>query len=537
MTSRSAFHGAIRGVDAAPTNGILKFSKSLSDLMVATLDKRNLSASTAEVGRLVKNWRALLDLMPQMVFLVRDDFVIEYLNQHAKRVLGDLRGKRCQDVLCQAAVGCHPSCPLQDAFVEDAGNGEMVQTKVGDMDVEFSSVPFHGYSGDKLLMILMRDITKLKRQEQELKAFNTDVEGILRIKINELKESETVRRRLAQEVNVLKQKMSDSVPDDGMIGSSRAMRAVRDMIYQVADSGATVLITGESGTGKELVADLLRAHSSRFDKPFLKVNCNSINENLLESDLFGHEKGAFTGAATRQKGKFEIVDKGTIFLDEIGDISPRMQAMLLRVLQSGELIRVGGNAPVSVDVRILAATNVDLSKAVQEGRFRLDLYYRLNIIQIAIPPLRERKEDIVELASHFVRHYRQAFKKEIDFLPSRIIDRLLLHDWPGNVRELQNVIQRAVLLAKNKVIMEQDLVFDESQQGGGNDSYFNQIIRSIPGNSLKDLVARFENDVIAHMLAVSNGNVVQAARDLDIGKTALYDKMKRYNILAKDLKK
>jgi len=174
---------------------------------------------------------------------------------------------------------------------------------------------------------------------------------------------------------------------------------------------------------------------------------------------------------------------------------------------------------------------------VQEGRFRLDLYYRLNIIQIAIPPLRERKEDIVELASHFVRHYRQAFKKEIDFLPSRIIDRLLLHDWPGNVRELQNVIQRAVLLAKNKVIMEQDLVFDESQQGGGNDSYFNQIIRSIPGNSLKDLVARFENDVIAHMLAVSNGNVVQAARDLDIGKTALYDKMKRYNILAKDLKK
>lgn len=505
--------------------------------MVMTTERHNLSASTAEVGRLVKNWRALLDLMPQMVFLVRDDFVIEYINQHAKKILGDLRGKVCHDVLCRPAGGCNPACPLQTSLVGAARTGEVVHTKVATMDVEFSSVPFQGYSGDNLLMILMRDITQLKRQEEELKAYNTDIESILRIKINELKESESVRRRLAQEVNILKQKMQDGSPNDGMIGNSRAMRTVRDMIQQVADSGATILITGESGTGKELVADLLRAHSSRFDKPFLKVNCTAINENLLESDLFGYEKGAFTGAAARQKGKFEIVDKGTIFLDEIGDISPRMQALLLRVLQSGELIRVGGNTPVSVDVRVVAATNVDLAKAVQEGRFRLDLYYRLNIIQIVIPPLRERKEDIVELACHFVKHYRKAFKKEIDFLPSKIIDKLLLHSWPGNVRELQNVIQRAVLMAKNKVILEQDIVFDESQNGSNCDDYFNQIIQLLPGSSLKNLMAKFESDVITYMLAENKGNVAEVARDLDIGKTALYDKVKKYNIFAKDSKR
>ena len=501
-----------------------------------TLSKQSLGASTTEVRRLVKNWRALLDLMPQMVLLVRDDLVIEYMNRQAKELLGDLGGKRCSDGVCGAEKGCQ-ACPIKESFTREGNVGQVVYAKMGGMDVELSAVPFYGYSGDMLRMLLMRDVTTLKRQEQELKAFNNDVEGILRIKINELKENEVVRRKLAHEVNILKRKMKGADRDDGMIGSSRAMRAVRDMICQVADSDANILILGDSGTGKELVADALQAHSSRSDKTFLKVNCSAIHENLLESDLFGYEKGAFTGAAARQKGKFEICDGGTIFLDEIGDISPRMQASLLRVLQSGELIRVGGNSSIQVDVRVIAATNVDLAKAVQERKFRLDLYYRLNIVQISIPPLRDRKEDIVELASYFVKHYRKAFKKEIDFLPSKIIDKLLLHDWPGNVRELENVIQRAVLMSKNKVITEQDLVFDESHQGGGRDSYFSKILRAIPGSSLKDLVAQFENDVIAHLLEENNGNVVQVSRDLDVGKTALYDKMKRLKISAKELKR
>jgi transcriptional regulator with PAS, ATPase and Fis domain len=253
----------------------------------------------------------------------------------------------------------------------------------------------------------------------------------------------------------------------------------------------------------------------------------------LESDLFGYEKGAFTGAAARTKGKFEIADGGTIFLDEIGDISPKMQATLLRVLQHGEIIRVGGTTPLHVDVRVVAATNADLAKAVQDGSFRLDLYYRLNIITIALPSLRERKEDIVELTSHFIRHYQKAFKKEkIDFLPNTVIDKLLAHSWPGNIRELENVVQRAVLMARKNIITEQDIIFDEVQMRGSAD-YFNNIISGLPKASLKELIAHFEADVILHALRETKGNVMQTAEMLDLGKTALYDKMKRHEINGK----
>ena len=280
----------------------------------------------------------------------------------------------------------------------------------------------------------------------------------------------------------------------------------------------------------------MRNNSHRRDKPFLKVNCNAINDNLLESDLFGYEKGAFTGASARKKGKFEIVDGGSIFLDEIGDISPRMQSALLRVLQNGEIIRVGGNTPVSVDVRVIAATNVNLAQAVQDGSFRLDLYYRLNIINILIPPLRERKEDVVELATHFVRHYRQAFKKSIDFLPDKIINRLLMHDWPGNVRELENVIQRAVLMAKNNIITEQDLYFDVNPTGNSKGNYFQELCEKVEASSLKDVLGAFERDMILQFLQTNNGNVQKTASLLNVGKTALYDKIKRYGISAKTIK-
>jgi transcriptional regulator with PAS, ATPase and Fis domain len=267
----------------------------------------------------------------------------------------------------------------------------------------------------------------------------------------------------------------------------------------------------------------------------LKINCNTINDSLLESDLFGHEKGAFTGADSKRKGKFEVVDGGTIFLDEIGDISPRMQAALLRVLQDGDIIRVGGNSPVKVDVRVIAATNLNLAQMVQNGSFRLDLYYRLNIINISIPPLRERKEDIIDLTTYFIKKYRQAFKKEINFLPQSILDRLLLHDWPGNVRELENVIQRAVLMAKNNIITENELFFDspvEEQNQFAQKNY----IQKMDGRSLKDMVSEFEKDIILHSLEKNHGNVPNTVKQLDIGKTAFYDKMKRYSISPKTLK-
>ncbi|MFH0785384.1 MAG: sigma-54 dependent transcriptional regulator [Pseudomonadota bacterium] len=320
-----------------------------------------------------------------------------------------------------------------------------------------------------------------------------------------------------------------------MIGSSRALTELRSMVFQVAKSDATILITGESGTGKELVANLIRESSNRNNKPFLKINCNAINDSLLESDLFGHEKGSFTGADSRRKGKFEVVDGGTIFLDEIGDISPRMQAALLRVLQDGDIIRVGGNTPTKIDVRVIAATNQDLALMVQKGSFRLDLFYRLNIINISIPPLRERKEDIVDLTTHFVRKYRQAFKKEINFLPQSILDRLLLHDWPGNVRELENVIQRAVLMAKNNIITENELFFD-IQPSNQNKPLQKNYLQRIDGRALKDMVSDFEKDIILFALEKNRGNVPQTVKQLDIGKTAFYDKMKRYSILPKMLK-
>ncbi|MCB2184736.1 MAG: sigma 54-interacting transcriptional regulator [Desulfobulbaceae bacterium] len=489
-----------------------------------------------EINRLVRNWRALLDVMPEMVVLVREDRVIEYMNPSAIDVFGDLCSKKCNEYLCNDGDRCKQYCPVSQALNGKKQTG-IEETRIGTVDVEYSFAPFQGYMGDSLVMLVMRDITERKLHEMELASFHANIEEILQQKIHELKESEKIQQNLFQEINVLKRRLHSKDQADEMIGSSRKMRELREMIHQVAESGATILITGESGTGKELVANLIRKCSRRHDKPFLKVNCNTIGDSLLESDLFGHEKGSFTGATARKKGKFEIVDGGTILLDEIGDISPKMQASLLRVLQNGEIIRVGGNTPVSVDVRVLAATHVDLAQAVQEGHFRLDLFYRLNIINIPIPPLRDRKEDIVDLATYFVKHYREAFKKDIDFLPDSIIQRLLLHDWPGNVRELENVIQRAVLMAKNSIITEQDLVFDAATSKAGVVDYLNQACSQFGERSLKDLTSDFERDVIFNCLQKNSGNVQQAASELQVGKTGLYDKMKRYGINAKMVKK
>ncbi len=485
-----------------------------------------------EVDRLGKNWQALLDVMPEMVFLIRADFCIEYMNPSAIRVFGDLRKQLCHETLCVTQDGCKTACPVALAD-EGKPNGGLIEKRIGDVDVEYSFMPFEGYMGDNLIMVVMRNITQRKRHEHEIAEFHHNIERVLQLKINELKESEKVRAQLSHEVNALKGQLKKMDQTDEMVGSSKKMRELREMVYQVADSDANILITGESGTGKELVASLIRNCSGRHDKPFLKVNCNTINDNLLESDLFGHEKGSFTGANIRKKGKFEICHGGTLFLDEIGDISAKMQASLLRVLQNGEIMRVGSNESVKVDVRVIAATNVELAKAVQEGHFRLDLYYRLNIINIHLPSLRERKEDIVELASHFVKHYRAAFKKDIDFLPNKIINRLLMHEWPGNIRELENVIQRAVLMAKTNMITEQDLVFDANPSATPIGDYLGQLDEKLGDKPLKDIIADVEHDLIVHTLKKLDGNVQQTASRLNIGKTALYDKMKRYGISGK----
>jgi transcriptional regulator with PAS, ATPase and Fis domain len=379
----------------------------------------------------------------------------------------------------------------------------------------------------------MRDITDQKKHEEELSLFHSNIEAILTQKIRKLKESELVRNKLSEQLINLKSQLDNLSGDKAMIGSSRPMRDLREMVTQVAKSDATILITGESGTGKELVANLIRETSNRNKKPFLKINCNAINDSLLESDLFGYEKGAFTGAHAKTKGKFEVVADGTIFLDEIGDISPRMQAALLRVLQDGEIIRVGGNKPINVDVRIIAATNRDLALAVQEGSFRLDLFYRINIINISLPPLRERKEDIEDLVSHFVRRYRLAFKKDVNFVPRPIINKLRQHHWPGNVRELENVIQRAVLMAKNNIITEQEIFFDVPP-GAQHQEHHASIAKKFSHTPLKDILAEVERDIIVDTLKKYHGNVGKAATDLKVGKTAFYDKLKRFEITSKE---
>ena len=487
----------------------------------------------AEVQRLSTNWRTLLDAMPEMVFLLRDDCRVEYMNRSAKACFGNPCPRPVSESLKVIGATCREKLlRASDSFVD----GKIVEAVVDKTPVEYSSVPFVGYTGEKLMMLLMRNITQRKNFERELLQFNTSIETILQKKIGELQASEEMRIRLSRQVNSLKSQLGHYHKADKMVGRSRKMRELRDMIHQVSGSDATILITGESGTGKELVANLVKATSPRDDKPFLKINCNAINDSLLEADLFGYEKGAFTGATNRKIGKFEVVDGGTIFLDEIGDISPRMQVALLRVLQNGEIIRVGGTEPVRVDVRVIAATNVDLAQAVKEKKFRLDLYYRLNIINIDIPPLRERKEDIVELVSHFVNHYRDAFKKEIDFVPKSTINRLLAHDWPGNVRELENLIQRAVLMAKGKMITENDLIFDHDPTAGQQQGDSFNIDQKLGSHTLKNIVAEFEATIIQRALHKYTGNVVTAAEQLKIGKTALYDKMKQYGLSAKSIK-
>jgi Nif-specific regulatory protein len=487
-----------------------------------------------DITRLILNQKNLLETIPEMVLLVKESESIEYMNPSAKAFFGDLCKERkksspSQDKYCEALLQI-----VSDAINENRIGGTL-ETTLNQLHLEYTLAPFQGYHGDTLYWFFIRDQTETKAQFEELALFHNSIETILSHKINELKESERMRRNLSKELNTLKEHLKEQPEEGKMVGSSRALSELRDMVFQVAKSDATILITGESGTGKELVANLIRESSSRNEKPFLKINCNTISDSLLESDLFGHEKGAFTGADSRRKGKFEVVDGGTIFLDEIGDISPRMQAALLRVLQDGEIIRVGGNSPIKIDVRVIAATNRDLASMVQDGSFRLDLFYRLNIINISIPPLRERKDDIVDLVTHFIRKYRQAFKKEINFLPQSILDRLILHDWPGNVRELENVIQRAVLMSKNNTITENELIFDIMPGEELNPPHKNYL-QQLDGRPLKSMVAEVEKDFIIHALEKNHGNVVKTVKQLEIGKTAFYDKMKRYNISPKDHK-
>jgi two-component system response regulator HydG len=302
-----------------------------------------------------------------------------------------------------------------------------------------------------------------------------------------------------------------------LLGGSECMRAVQALVDRVGPSVATVLVQGESGTGKEVVATALQQRSNRRDAPFIKVNCAAIPEALMESELFGHEKGAFTGAVRAKKGRFELADGGTIFLDEIGDMSANLQMKLLRVLQEGEFDRVGGTRPVRVDVRVVAATNIELERAVAEKRFREDLYYRLRVIQIDLPPLRARKEDIPLLVEHFVRRYAAKNDKPITGLEADAMAALLEHPWPGNVRELENTIERAVVLAHGTRLRLEDLAPEMRRTAAPATVTF----------TLGTTLAEIERRMIAETLRHTLGDKVRAAALLGITARTIYRKLEQ----------
>jgi Nif-specific regulatory protein len=336
------------------------------------------------------------------------------------------------------------------------------------------------------------------------------------------------RRMVAEETHSLemenrrlRSELFSSFRPENLIGNSSAMRPIYRQIEQVSRSETTALILGESGTGKELVATAIHYHSDRAKGPFIRVNCAALSESLLESELFGHEKGAFTGALQSRKGRIESAEGGTLFLDEIGDFSPTVQVKLLRILQEREFERVGSNTTRKADVRIICATNRDLEALAREEKFRQDLFYRINVFPICLPPLRERRNDILQLADHFVERYSKALKKDVRRISTPAINMMVSYHWPGNVRELENCIERAVLLSDHGVIHAHHLP-PTLQTSETTDTFGN--------GTLEQRVDQFESDIISDALKRTSGNVASAARDLGITLRIIRYKMKKLNI-------
>ena len=329
--------------------------------------------------------------------------------------------------------------------------------------------------------------------------------------------------QLEQENIYLKERLNDRFDFSNIIGHSPAMKKLFETMALVAPSEATVIIVGESGTGKELIANAIHQNSPRKDFPFIKVNCAALPETLLESELFGHEKGAFTGAIARKQGRFQLAHNSSIFLDEIAEMAPATQAKILRVLQEREFEPVGGTQTIKVDTRVIVATNKNLEKEIQEGRFREDLYYRLNVITVEVPPLRRRREDIPLLADFFLKHYAEKNRRLIKGFTPRATDLLMRYDWPGNVRELENIIERAVIMARGEMITPLEFPFDLQDLDV---ELKESRIDLTPGRSLKEV----EKVLILRTLEEARGNRTHAAGILGISRRTLQLKLKEYGI-------
>ncbi len=396
--------------------------------------------------------------------------------------------------------------------------------KLEGRDISFVCVPIK--LGREVIGALSADRPVLEEAAlQEFARILSIVASLIAQAVRLRRSAQEERERLMEENLRLQEELKDRFKPSNIIGNSKAMQEVYHMISQVSSGDTTVLLRGESGTGKELVAHAIHYASSRAGKPFIKVNCAALPESVIESELFGHEKGAFTGAVSERKGRFELAHGGTLFLDEIGDLSPAVQIKLLRVLQEREFERVGGTQTLKTDVRLLAATNRNLEDLIQKELFRQDLYYRLNVFPIHIPPLRERRTDILLLADHFAEKYSKASHKDVRRISTPAIDMLMAYHWPGNVRELENCVERAVLLSDDGVIHGHHLPpTHQTAEATGT---------SIPRGSLEATLERVEKELIIEALKSSRGIMARAAAALGLTERIMGLRIQKYGIDAR----
>jgi len=411
-----------------------------------------------------------------------------------------------------------------DISTAESANDALTRMADGHWDVALVDIKMHGTDGielqrrmhevdPELTVIIMTGYASVETAVTALKngAYDYVTKPLDPEEIAHLVKNALTHKRTQQENLLLRETVAEVARPEEIVGQSAAMAKVFDAIETVGPTDANVLITGESGTGKELVARAIHQASPRRFHPLVVIHCGALTETLLESELFGHEKGAFTGAQYRKKGKFEIAEGGTVFLDEIGDISLKTQTDLLRVLQEHEIVRVGGNQPLKVDFRCVAATNKDLDKLIEEGSFRPDLFYRLNVFRIELPPLRERRDDIPLLVNHFVRKFSLQMNKKINRVAPSAMNVLQQQVWAGNIRELENAVERAMVVAQEPEIRDQDFVFKSTVPNGG-------------PKSLDEV----EKAHILRTLESCNWNQSRAAEVLQIDRVTLHHKLKRY---------
>ncbi|MBD3219364.1 MAG: response regulator [candidate division Zixibacteria bacterium] len=422
--------------------------------------------------------------------------------------------------------------------IETAGSGDEALKKyeAGNFEIALLDQKMPGMDGIELLR-------SLKEIDPELQAILITAHGTVETAVQAMQVGayhyitkpivnldellELIRRAgekhfLLKENRILKEELKENLGDFSMIGDSKAMRKVLSTVSSVASADTTILLTGESGTGKELVAHAIHGKSPRAENSFVTINCAAIPENLLESELFGHTKGAFTGATAAREGKFSLADRGSLFLDEIGEIPVNIQVKLLRVIEEKSFEKVGGNTPINVDVRIIAATNRNLKAEMERGNFREDLFYRLNVINIELPPLRDRREDIISLVNHYSEHFSKKLNKKVSGITPEAKDQLLRYGWPGNVRELVNVIERAVVLLRGDVIDASDLPLSVEDHPAKTDKYFTE--SEIPS------IQEVEKGHIEKVLDFTDWNFNKTADILGIHRNTLRLKIKEYEL-------